>query len=161
MFLFMPILAFADAVEINGIYYELISKSKEAWVTKNPNNYSGEIIIPESINYEGIDYKVTLIRKEAFDGCRELYAISIPNTIVEIGEYAFRGCGIANVIIPESVRTVGVYCFSTCNNLVAATLPNSIALIPNGTFYACDNLESISIPESVKCIGESAFHYCI
>jgi predicted DNA-binding protein (UPF0278 family) len=54
MWISLPLVAFADAVEIDGIYYELISKAKEAIVTKNPNNYSGNVDIPSTIAYNDV-----------------------------------------------------------------------------------------------------------
>ena len=49
-------LASADAVEINGIWYNLVPKAKEAEVTKNPNGYSGSIEIPASVTYSEVKY---------------------------------------------------------------------------------------------------------
>jgi hypothetical protein len=61
--------ASADAVEIDGIYYNLITKAKIAEVTKNPDKYTGVVVIPESVTYEGTDYSVTSIGEEAFLNC--------------------------------------------------------------------------------------------
>lgn len=61
----LPLLANAEAVEIDGIYYNLITKGKVAEVTfKTPvyyNDYSGEVIIPEKVTYEGVEYLVKFI----------------------------------------------------------------------------------------------------
>ena len=58
---FLPLVIWGEAVEIDGIYYTLVSKIKEAEVTSNPNKYSGSVNIPISIKYEGIEYSVTSI----------------------------------------------------------------------------------------------------
>ena len=50
MMILLPMVSNAEPVEIDGIYYNLISKIKEAEVTSNPNKYFGDIIIPTSIN---------------------------------------------------------------------------------------------------------------
>lgn len=52
--------------EIDGIYYNLISKGKVAEVTENPNKYSGSVIIPQSVNYKDVDYCVSSIGNNAF-----------------------------------------------------------------------------------------------
>ena len=62
----LPLLASADSVEINGIYYNLVSKIKEAEVTSNPNKYKGNIDIPSSVAYEGVNYSVISIGQSAF-----------------------------------------------------------------------------------------------
>ena len=56
----LPLLASADAVEIDGIYYNL-KNIKTAEVTSNPNKYSGSVVIPEKVEYEGTEYSVTSI----------------------------------------------------------------------------------------------------
>ena len=65
----LPLIANADPVEINGIYYNLVSKVKTAEVTSNPNKYSGKVAIPKTVTYGGKEYSVTSIGKEAFDCC--------------------------------------------------------------------------------------------
>lgn len=54
----LPMVTFADAVEIDGIYYNIISKSKGAEVTNNPNKYKGNVDIPASITYKDVEYVV-------------------------------------------------------------------------------------------------------
>lgn len=90
----LPMLASADAVEINGIYYNLIEKAGQAEVTKKPYNgkYSGSVVIPESVVYEGKNYSVTSIGDGAFSGCSGLTSVTIPNSVTRIGNYAFSGC---------------------------------------------------------------------
>lgn len=88
----LPMAASADTVEIDGVYYKLIKKIQIAEVTSNPNKYSGNIIIPEIVLYEGVEYKVTEIDSRAFYKCDGLTSVSIPNTVNTIGDYAFYGC---------------------------------------------------------------------
>jgi len=85
----LPLLANAEAVEINGIYYNLSTETNTAEVTYGPDYYSGDIVIPETVNYEGISYSVTSIGWEAFFRCSGLTSITIPNSVTSIGYYAF------------------------------------------------------------------------
>ena len=85
----LPMIASADAVEINGIYYNLIDKAKQAEVTRNPNKYKGNVVIPETILYEGNTYKVTSIGNYAFQGSVELTSFTISDNVTSIGELAF------------------------------------------------------------------------
>ena len=74
--------------EIDGIYYNLNFNDDEAEVVKG--NYSGDIIIPESVTYSGNTYPVTSIGYGAFEGCSGLTSITIPNSVTKIGDYALQ-----------------------------------------------------------------------
>ena len=157
----LPMVASADAVEIDGIYYNLISKTKEAAVTTNPNKYSGSLVIPGSVTYEGETYSVTSIGWDAFQDCYYLINVTIPNSVTSIGGNAFLNCkGLTSINIPNSVTNIGGYAFEDCTNLVSIIIPNSVTSINDGTFIRCTSLTSIDIPNSVTSIGASAFYYC-
>ena len=84
--------AFAYDVEINGIYYNLIKKAKQAEVTSGDSKYTGEVTIPASFEYDDVTYSVTSIGKNAFNPCSGLTAVTIPNSVTSIGDQAFWGC---------------------------------------------------------------------
>lgn len=89
-----------DPVEIDGIYYNLITKAKIAKVTRNPNGYSGDIVIPSTVTYNSVDYDVKEIEGSAFSGYSGLTSIDIPNSVTSIGG-AFSGCtGLTSITIP-------------------------------------------------------------
>ena len=90
----LPMVASA-AVEIDSIYYKLNSQSKVAEVTNKPGwfgCYTGSIIIPEFVMYEGMTYSVKAIGDNAFYLCGKLTDIIIPNNVTSIGAFAFYGC---------------------------------------------------------------------
>jgi hypothetical protein len=63
-------------------------------------------------------------------------------------------------VIPETVNEIGAYAFYICKQLSEITLPNGITSIGNRAFYACEILHSITIPGSVTSIGEACFESC-
>ena len=160
--LLLPLLASADPVEIDGIYYNLI-RGEIAEVTKKPNNsnYSGSIVIPKLVVYEGKAYSVTSIGEWAFYDCSGLTAVTIPTSVTSIGSYAFNGCsGMISVTIPNSVISIGNGTFSRCIGLTSIIIPNSVTIIGEGAFSSCSGLTSVSIPNSVTSIGGNAFQNC-
>ena len=84
--------ASAYHVEVDGIYYNLISKGNVAEVTSGGEKYSGEVVIPSSITVEGQEYPVAIIGKSAFSDCSSLTSITIPNSVTSIGGFAFNKC---------------------------------------------------------------------
>ena len=131
--------AFGYDVQVNGIYYNLLSKAKSALVTSGDNKYTGDVVIPASITVEGVDYNVTSIENRAFYECRELTSISIPN----------------------SVTTIEPSTFYKCSSLTSVSIPNSVTSILDNAFSDCGSLNSVSIPNSVKTIGSQTFLRCI
>ena len=146
LLMLLPIVASADAVEINGIWYNLVPKAKEAEVTSNPNKYSGSIKIPASVSYEGITYRVTSISIGAFSGCSGLASVTIPNSVTSIANSTFYNCtGLTSVTIPNSVTNIGDEAFYGCHDLTSVTIPNSVTSIGVWAFSHCDNLNSVNI----------------
>ena len=157
----MPLMASADPVEIDGIYYNLVSKAKTAEVTSNPSYYSSDVIIPKTVTYGGKEYSVTSIGGYAFSSCSGLTSVTIPNSVSSIGLGAFRDCsGLTSVIIPNSVTSIGDYAFEYCSGLTSVTIPNSMTSIGWRVFSNCTGLTSVTIPNSVTSIGIAAFQYC-
>ena len=67
---------------------------------------------------------------------------------------------ITNLIIPNSVTSIGNSTFSNCSSLTSVTIPNSVTSIGNTTFSKCTGLTSVAIGSSVKSIGSDAFYCC-
>ena len=157
----LPMAASADAVEIDGIYYNLVSKVKTAEVTSNPSKYTGAVEIPSSVTYEDVTYSVTSIGDGAFRGCSGLTSVTIPNSVTSIGVSAFYGCsGLTSVTIPNSVTSIRSYAFQYCYGLTSVTIGNSVTSIDWYAFSGCSGLTSVTIPNSVTSIGNYAFYKC-
>ena len=82
----------------------------------------------------------------------------IPNSVTSIGDYAFYGCtGLTSVTIPNSVISIGSSAFRSCTRLTSVIIGNSVTSIGNNAFYECSSLTSVTIPNSVTSIGYDAF----
>ena len=151
---------------IDELYYDLDTDSHVASVVTPPfydkehrDYYTGNIIIPATIDYNDVTYVVSSI--SGFQGSTGLLSVTIPNSVTSIGNGAFGGCtSLTSITIPESVGSIGEYAFLGCKGLVSITIPNTIISIERGTFSECSNLTTINIPNSVTSIGYSAFSDC-
>ena len=160
----------AHDFEVDGIYYKYLSQSdKTVAVSFKGNNYnsysyeySGNVVIPESVTYSGTTYSVKSIGGSAFSGCTGLTSIEIPNSVTSIGDFTFSGCtGLTSIEIPNSVTNIGSSAFRGCTGLTSIEIPNSVTSIGSSAFSGCTGLTSIEIPNSVTSIGSSAFYGCI
>ncbi|MEE1366254.1 MAG: leucine-rich repeat protein, partial [Muribaculaceae bacterium] len=103
----------------------------------------------------------THICNSAFSDCYELYSISIPNTVISIGDKAFEDCrGLSSINIPNSVTHIGREAFSYCYNLKNVGLSNAITNINSYLFYKCTNLTNIVLPSNIISIEDCAFSGC-
>ena len=95
------------------------------------------------------------------DETTEITNLIIPNSVTSIGDNAFFNCsGLTSVTIPNSVTSIGNGAFSGCSGLTSVTIPNSVKNIGGSAFSYCSGLTSVTIPNSVTSIGSSAFAYC-
>ena len=159
---------YASDTQVDGIWYDFNESNKTATVTHRgssfsgyDNEYSGSVVIPSSVTYNGTTYSVTSIGDYAFYECSSLSSITIPNGVTSIGSNAFCNCSsLSSITIPNSVTSIGVAAFFYCSGLTSITIPNSVTTIGKFAFYYCSSLTSITIPNSVTSIEKNAFYYC-
>ena len=144
----------AEEVTIDGIKYDVVTKAKQATVLAGETKYTGNIVIPETIEYNGVNYSVTSIGNRAFSGCSGLTSIEIPNSVTCIGGGAFYDCkGLTSIEIPGSVTSIGEGAFYNCTGLTSVTIPNSVTSIGEGAFYNCTGLEKVCINDLAAWCG--------
>ena len=165
-------------VTIKGIKFTL--KDDNTVEISNGKSYSQpELILPEKITIDGIEYEVTSVGNFAFSGCGSLESVSMPE-VTYLGNDAFSGCGsLESVSMPEvksvdqmafyrceslkeisllEVTSVGEWAFGNCGSLESVSMPE-VTYLGNDAFQDCTNLESIILPE-VEYVDVYAFYGC-
>ena len=166
----------ADKVKIDGIWYELVPKVHVAEVIKEDNEeYSGDIVIPESVEFEGEKYNVSSIGNTAFSLCKDLMSVTIPNSVTTIKEWAFQGCtGLSSIRIPSSVSVIGNGAFWQCTGLSSVHISDLSAwssidfggshanplVHAKHLFLNSEEIKDLIIPEGIEEIKDEAFAFC-
>ncbi|MBR2236297.1 MAG: leucine-rich repeat protein [Prevotella sp.] len=114
--LYMPGHAFD--FEKNGMYYNITSLQKQTVeVTKGDSPYSGEIVVPNEVEYSNKTFSVTRLGDYAFESST-ITSISLPLSIREIGHHVFQNSpSLSSFTIPSQVNQMGVCCFNGCYGL--------------------------------------------
>ena len=110
-----------------------------------------------SINIDG----VISVGAHAFENCRELISLTIPNTTRAIGEYAFASCSkLTAISFGEAITTINAHTFENCTSLRTVYMPDTILRIKEYAFNNCINLNTVMIGAGTREIGERAFMFC-
>ena len=147
----------------DGIYYRIVDNvlANEVEVTHGDKQYVGDIVIPESINYAGIDYAVTRIGADAFYDDDNLTSVTLHNHITSIGYRSFYNCDkLTSIVIPASVKAIENQAFLYCYYLTDVTLSEGLETIGNQAFRSCERLSNITLPSTLRSIEYEAFCYC-
>ncbi len=97
----------------------------------------------------------------AFENCSWLTNIVIPNSVTTIGMNAFNNCPrITNIEIPSSVTDINSYAFAYCTGLTSFTTGQNVERIGSSVFAYCSNLEQVNLNLGLRTIGGNAFYYC-
>ena len=140
-------------------------------------NAQGELLIPETVEHDGLVYTVAEIRQSAFFRCGGLTGnLNIPGTVRAIRQLAFYECvGLTGTLVfPDSMRQIEIGAFTNCTGFTGTlSFPNSLMALGDytgpfpgeylpdyGTFEGCIGFDRLELPESLEFIGPSCFANC-
>ena len=113
------------------------------------------------IEFGSYDANPLYYTKHLYIDGQEVTDVVIPNSVTSIGDRTFYNCsGLTSVTIGNSVTSIGNYAFCRCSGLTSVTIGNSVTSIGNYAFYYCSGLTSVTIGNSVTSIGDDAFSDC-
>ncbi len=137
----IPLGAFTVSAEQDGDYTYSVENGN-ATITKY-NGSGGDITIPSTLG----GYPVTIIGDFAFYQ-RDITSITIPDSVISIGDSAFYNrSGLKSITIPNSVTNIGSDAFGYCYNLTSVTIGNSVTSIGNYAFRGCNSLKDVNITD--------------
>jgi hypothetical protein len=143
---------------------------------------SGELIVPESVSYDGCQYQVRMVGEEAFADCDQITSAKISATEIDngafvrcyslttlelntdmtrIGDNAFEACrSLTDFIYPGCIEEIGANAFVQCMSLTTAYLPSSMQTLGSGAYSFCQSLKEVLFNHGIKAVPEEAFCGC-
>ena len=156
-------------MEAEGLNFQVDRMEHYASVIKG-NNLEN-VVIPEFVNYDGVDYPVQLISSRCFAKCDKIESIFIPKTVESLGriidDYSYEGCfggctNLKEILFEKGIKlkTIGGYCFQGCKSLKSIELPDGVEILSISAFSYCPSLTSVSLPSTLKKMGSHCFYGC-
>ena len=154
------------------LYYTILSNEDPYLVSVvSPNDTNphwneeaepqGMLRIPDSVCYEGINYKVVSIGACAFMDCNRLTSVDLGNSVEIIGMDAFLNChSMISVSFGTSLQSIGTSSFYGCSGLTALVFPESLRTISEAAFYGCSGVTTMALPATLDSIASNAFADC-
>ena len=120
--------------------------------------YSGDVVIPETVEFGGQHYVVDSIGEWAFNACSGLMSVKLPEKLRVIGRLAFVDCyGLTSISFPASLKVIGDGAFQNCDGLTSLSFPEGMTQIGDGAFQRCGRLETLFFPSTMKSIDWGVF----
>ena len=138
----------------SGLKYKLINNRTEYQVVGG-GTALGDVVM-ESV-YRG--KPVTSIAADAFKNNKKITSLVVGSNVREIGKNAFLKSDIISITLPDSLVKIGEYAFQSCKQLTAISLPAGVTEISPYMFSWCSSMESCKAA-GVKTVGEYAFSNC-
>lgn len=162
----------------DGINYTILNETQKICMTKageiednwydsmDPfltpgNEIEGNIEIPSKVMYAGKEYTVGVIGSCSF-ALNKISSVKLPETITEIGSYAFTGCeNLSSINFPNSLKNIQNFAFKDCISLTQAYISDSVTETGTGVFMGCKSLSDVKLSNSLTYLSHLIFYNCI
>lgn len=155
---FILIMSVPSVFSLNSYedYYYTENEDGTIKITSFKSRTAQSAVIPEKINGKS----VTVIGTNAFKNRSALKAVTVPDSVISIENYAFYGCHELNsVVMGNGIKVLGSHIFNLCTSLTYINL-KSVKEIGSFCFYNCTSLQNVDFSDKLISIGEKAFYKC-
>ena len=152
--------AYAQRVFVDSVYYTLDNTAMTAQIAVQSSSTAvGDIVINDTVTYEGANYAVTGMADDAFAGCVQLTSIVLPQTLRNLGKNAFLRCtNLTSCIIPDSTITEIPFEAFWGAGLIEFRVPEGVTYIEQRSFEQMPNLQRVHLANSVQSVSPWAFY---
>lgn len=161
----LPANVLALEFEHEGIFYVTIDDTNDVMTKPGTNdisshNVSGDVVIPATVNYNGITYDVVKIGEKSF-GSSYIKTISLPESVNEIDRCAFMNSRkLISIKLPNGITTISSNSFADCVSLRSIEIPAKVTDLEDYAFQNCKSLQTVRILGEIKSIGWGCFAEC-
>lgn len=147
--------------EVEGICYEITSFTElTVTATSVSEKTEGFLNVPSFVEFNGKNLKVTKIADSFIANNFKIVDVVIGDSILSIGANAFSNCNELNSITIKGSLNLGSECFKQCKKLTDVNLPSSLFSIGERVFENCESLKQIYLPDQLSQIGNATFANC-
>ena len=144
-----------------SLAYNLESSPNTAIVVgtdPTPGVSSLPLTIPDVVKIGGVDYTVSKIANNAFEGNTAITSLKIGDNVTTLGDASFRGCtNLTKVVIGDGIVNLSNNTFEGCTSLEKVVMGRNVTVIGGSTFSGCTDLAEVTPSYSLYSIGISAF----
>lgn len=127
------------------------------WLVRSYEGNEGELSVPDQVQ----GAPIVMIAAKAFEDCKNLKSVDIPDSVTFVGNYAFWNCSaLERAAVGRGVSALNLGTFMGCAALAQVELPDTLASIGDGVFDGCTSLSAIALPNAVETLGDRCFHNC-
>ncbi len=181
MLALITLMCHAEIFEAEGLWFETTSDETVTLIVKpsgggmfiTKNVYQGDIVVPETITCQDRTYTVTAIKDDAFTESPDLTSVTIPATVLSMGDSPFLACpklstvtvadgNPAFIVVDGMLFNHDVTTLLTCpaTTVGEVTVPDQVTTVNRGAFYDCTKVTAIDLPSTVSDIGSVTFFHC-
>lgn len=147
---------------VDGMNFNIMSPTdKYARLRSATPKYSGDFVVPATIKYNDVEYKVVEIGAYAFDGCADLKSVTMPEGLLAVNTYSMRKANLLDtVIFPSTVEFFATGVFQNCTGIKMVDMSSKATRVENVTFQNCTALQKVILPQNCVYVGASCFSGC-